>query len=324
MTGRKNPMTSRQNSVDVLMATYNGARFLDQQIRSIQRQSHRNFRLLVRDDGSSDDTPALLREYRGRRPEQIVLIEHLSERLGPAGSFSALLQQSHADYVMFCDQDDVWLPDRIERTLRRMKQIERRHGPRQPILVHTDLVVADESLLTLGDSFWKYQRLDPSGGGTLNRLLVQNVVTGCACMLNRALVHKAVPIPPEARMHDWWVALVAAAFGRVEHLPEATVIYRQHGSNTLGAKRWGAGHVIRRALGFFTANGLAQSLRSTQRQAGAFLDRFGPELPPQQREAVRAYARIGQFGALQRRLLLLRHGIHKSGWIRDLGLFARI
>lgn len=324
MTSRENPMTGGENSVDVLMATYNGARFLDQQIRSIVGQGHRNFRLLVRDDGSSDSTPSLLAGYRRRRPEQIVLVEHPRERLGPAGSFSALLERSEADYVMFCDQDDVWLPERMEKTLRRMKQIERRDGPRQPVLVHTDLVVADESLRTLSDSFWKYQRLDPLGGGTLNRLLVQNVVTGCACMLNRALVRKAVPIPPAARMHDWWVALVAAALGRVEPLREPTVIYRQHASNTLGAKRWGAGHVIRRALDFFAADGLARSLRSTQRQAEAFLDRFGPELPPRQREAVRAYARIDQSGALRRRLVLLRHGIHKSGWLRDLGLFARI
>ncbi len=317
-------MTSRENRVDILMATYNGGRFLDEQIRSILEQTHREFRLLVRDDGSWDTTPSLLAEYAGRRPRQIVLLEQHAKNLGPAGSFSALLQQADADYVMFCDQDDVWLPDKVERILHRMKQIERQEGAEQPTLVHTDLVVADEWLGTLSDSFWKYQRLDPRRGSAFNRLLVQNMVTGCACMLNQALVRKAAPIPPEARMHDWWVALVAAAFGRVECLPEATVIYRQHGSNALGAERWGPSYVIRKALGFFRVPGLAGNLRTTQQQAKAFFRRFGPELPPPRRQALQAYAEIDQFGALRRRLLLLRHGIYKAGWIRNLGLFARI
>ena len=317
-------MTSRENCVDILMATYNGARFLHEQIRSILEQTHQDFRLLVRDDGSTDTTPSLLAEYVASRPGQIILPEQDARNLGPAGSFSALLQQTDANYVMFCDQDDVWLPDKVERILHRMKQIERQEGVERPILLHTDLVVADESLRTLSDSFWRYQRLDPRRGSAFSRLLVQNVVTGCACMLNRALVRKAAPIPPEARMHDWWVALVAAAFGRVECLPEATVIYRQHSSNALGAKRWGPSYVIGKALKFFTVDGLARNLESTQQQAKAFFRRFGPELPPPQRQAVQAYAEIDQFGALRRRLLLLRHGIYKAGWIRNLGLFARI
>ena len=158
----------------------------------------------------------------------------------------------------------------------------------------------------------------------MNRLLVQNVVTGCACMINRALAEKAAPIPPEAVMHDWWVALVAAAFGRVECLDEPTIIYRQHGSNTLGAKRWGPTYIARRTMDCLTGDKLANSLGKTQRQAKAFLDRFGGQLLPAQREVVSAYAEIGRRGMLQRRLLLLRHGIRTMGWIRNLGLLARI
>ncbi len=317
-------MTDRENSVDILMSTYNGARFLDEQIRSVLEQTHRNFRLLVRDDGSSDATRSLLGEAVARWPDRIVLFEDPVGNVGPTGSFSILLEQADADYAMFCDQDDVWLPDKVEKTLRNMKQIERLHGAGRPLLVHTDLTVADESLGTLSDSFWKYRHLDPQRGSALNRLLVQNVVTGCTCMLNRELACKAAPIPPEARMHDWWVALVAAALGRVECLPLSTLIYRQHDANVLGAERWGPRYVMRRAVDCLAGKKLAGSLRNSQRQAEAFLCRFEPELNEPHRAAVRAYARIGKCGALSRRLQLLRHGIRMNDWISNLGLLAGI
>ena len=96
---------------------------------------------------------------------------------------------------MFCDQDDVWLPSRIEKPLERMKKLEDSLGPDTPILVHTDLAVVDEDLRPLGPSFWKYGRIDPRSGDNLGRLLVRNVVTGCATTINRAWRDWPRPFP---------------------------------------------------------------------------------------------------------------------------------
>jgi glycosyltransferase involved in cell wall biosynthesis len=317
-------MTADSPQIDVLLATHNGADFLDDQLGSLLDQSGPPFRLLVRDDASTDATPTLLAQWAPRWPGKIELLDPLGPRLGACGNFAALLAQADADYVMFCDQDDVWLPDKIARTLAKMTEVEREAGPDQPVLVHTDLAVVDDSLRGLGDSYWAYQHLDVRRGTTLNRLLVQNVVTGCAAMANRALVRKAVPIPPQAVLHDWWLALVAAATGRIERLDEPTVSYRQHGANRVGAVRWGPAHLARKLSSLWDRGYMVEFLAAAQQQAQALLDRFGAELPRQQRRAVEAFAGLGQCGFFARRWRLLRYGFYRSGWTRNLALFARI
>jgi hypothetical protein len=136
-------------------------------------------------------------------------------------------------------------------------------------------------------------------------------------------VRKAVPIPSKAVVHDWWLALVAAAFGRLECLPEVTVLYRQHGSNRIGAKRRGMGYVIRQALSMIGSGELAEGLRNAQQQAGVFLERFGSTLRGEPRSTVQAYANPGKCGFLGKRLRLLRYGFYKAGVIRSIGLFGR-
>jgi hypothetical protein len=225
---------------------------------------------------------------------------------------------------MFCDQDDVWLPDKIATTLQPLRDVERKIGADRPVLVHTDLMVVDESLRTLGTSFWKYQHLDPHRGSRFNRLLVQNVVTGCTVMANRALVKLARPIPPDAVMHDWWLALVAAGFGQIKCLDRQTVLYRQHGRNRIGAVRFGLGHVLRKLATFFDRSQLVRGMRETQRQARAFLEQFGVRLSAEKRSAVEAYVRLGECGFVSRRWYLVRYGFYPSGWIRNLSLLARL
>ncbi len=167
-----------------------------------------------------------------------MIIPSEGQNLGACGNFSRLLEQADAPYVMFCDQDDVWLPDKIEITLAAMRELERQHGAETPLLVHTDLMVVDERLNRLGKSLWLFQCTEPQRLTKLNRLLMQNFATGCTVMINRALRDLAVPVPAEALMYDWWLALVATAFGRVAAVEDPTVLYRQHGRNDTGATRW--------------------------------------------------------------------------------------
>ncbi len=317
-------MANGVDSVDVVLAAYNGDRFLDAQIQSVFGQSCPPRRLIVRDDRSTDDTRAVLERCAARYPVQIALLDDGDGHLGSCRSFGRLLEHADADYVMLCDQDDVWLPDKIAATLQRMRQVERDAGRDCPILVHTDLVVVDASLKPICNSFWTYEKLDPVQDKRLNRLLVQNVVTGCTLMANRSLLRAALPVPAEAVIHDWWLALVAAAVGRLEYLPQPTVLYRQHNRNQVGARGLNVRYAASEALRCFAQGGFRDRLRSSQRQAQALLDRFSAELAPEQRDLVAAFAHLGECGFLHRRTTLIRRGFLRRGWLRNLGLFVGI
>jgi glycosyltransferase involved in cell wall biosynthesis len=310
--------------IDILLATCNGARYLAEQLDSLFAQSYQDWRLLVRDDVSDDATPAILDDYLNRYPDRISMVPHGGQRLGPAGNFAVLLGESSASRVMFCDQDDVWLPDKIETTLAAMTELERRHGADLPLLVHTDLRVVAEDLTPLGESFWCFQGSDPTRLTTLNRVLLQNYATGCTVMINRPLVDLALPVPAEARMHDWWLALVALVFGRVAAVSRPTVLYRQHGSNDTGAARWS---FCAEVLGFFNRERRRRAVErrnlifaSLETQAAAFLTRYQELLGPESREILRLFATLRSRNFFMRRYLSLRHGFIYSNRLMTLGM----
>jgi glycosyltransferase involved in cell wall biosynthesis len=310
--------------VEILLATYQGARFLEEQLDSVLAQTHPHWTLVARDDGSSDETSAILQRYAARDPGRIRVLSTEGRRLGAMGNFSALLDASTAQHVMFCDQDDVWLPEKIALTLARMQAAEAAHGASRPVLVHTDLRVVDEALLPIADSMWRFQQTDPARLATLPRALLQNFVTGCTAMVNRPLLAEALPIPREARMHDWWLALVALKFGVVESVPTATILYRQHGKNERGAKAFNPVHaaleVIDREKWRATSEARWAEFRRQEAQATAFLERFGDRLPPGARETLLAFSGLSRQGALARRASIVRHGFFYSSPITTLGM----
>jgi glycosyltransferase involved in cell wall biosynthesis len=311
--------------VDIVIATYNGAGHLHAQLESILAQTHPSWRVVARDDGSTDGTADLLASWHHRFPDRFTIVADSSSNLGAAQNFSILLAHTTAPYVALCDQDDVWLPNKLELTLTQMRSDEGLYGHSTPLLVHTDLEVVDTNLTSIAPSLWALQYLDPTTDDDLARLLVQNVVTGCTAILNRALVLKAAPIPAAVIMHDWWISLTAATFGRISHLNEPTVRYRQHHSNDIGAKVWGPAFVVRYVRSMFgRENKLAAALRSTQSQAAAFLDRFNAELTPAQRLTISAYASLASQPPIARRISLVRHGFLKTGTVRNIGLFLNI
>lgn len=230
--------------VQILLAAYNGAAYLAEQIESIRRQSYPDWRLLIRDDGSTDQTVDIVRDFAARDP-RIELLADDRGRLGVLGNFAALAEaalERPACYVAFADQDDVWHPQKLDWQLACLAAAERDSPPDTPIAVHSDLAVVDAQLRPIHPSFLRYQGLWHETDRPLRTLVVQNFVTGCTLLFNRPLLELAVPIPPQALVHDWWLALCAAAAGRLEFLPQATVQYRQHAGNTIGAKRWWSPH----------------------------------------------------------------------------------
>ena len=156
--------------------------------------------------------------------------------LGASLNFGQLLEYTNTEYIMFSDQDDVWLPNKIELTLNVMKAAEQIY-PNKPVLVHTDLKVVDSELNIISDSMWSYQKLFPEIGDDLSKIMAQNVVTGCTMMINRKARDASIPIPAEAIMYDWWLALNTAEFGKIAYLSIPSILYRQHSGNKIGAKR---------------------------------------------------------------------------------------
>jgi len=300
-------------SIDILLATYNGGPYLGELLRSLKAQTYGNWTLLVRDDGSDDNTIEVLKDSADKR---VRLIRDEKKRLGPRGSFAELLKYSTADYVMFCDQDDVWLPEKIEVTLRRMREAEARHGD-IPVLVHTDMVVTDRDLRVLSGSFWSYQHLDP-GAVSFNHLLILNVATGCTMMMNGRL-KELISIPDTALIHDWWVALVASAFGRIERVDAATILYRQHGGNTTGAVRYSMGYFLRRIK---SLDKTADLLKGAVRQGGSFVSAYGDRLQEKDRLIIHDFSNLLRMNRIKRARTLLKHRFSCSGFLRNLGMLT--
>ncbi len=297
------------SQITVLLATYNGSKYVRQMIDSVLAQDFEDFHLVLSDDSSKDETPQILDEYAAMHPGKVTHYRS-GQRFGNAQNhFMHLLEKFHdTPYIMFCDQDDYWHPDNISKTLQKMQETEK---PDLPVLVHTDLRVVDGVLQEMDPSFIHFSKLQGERL-QLNQLLVQNVVTGCTVMMNRALAELACSHMPEGPilMHDWWLALIAAAMGAAAYLPEATIDYRQHGNNTVGAKNTRSASYIFKKI---KNDGVKTAMAQTFAQAKIFDDCFGPMLDDQTRATVRAYAAMTDQNGFLRRINYIKYGFWKCG-----------
>jgi glycosyltransferase involved in cell wall biosynthesis len=303
---------AHEAQVQIVMAVYNGAAFLAEQLESLRRQSFEAWELLVSDDASTDESLSILLDYERRDPRIHVVLK--DEHYGSAKHhFMALLRLAHAPYVMCADQDDVWDDDKVELTLRAM-QLEEAKAPELPVLLCTDLRVVDEQLEELSPSFLAYSGLDASKLD-LGYFLSSCVVTGCTMMLNApALTLCQVDVNDDAMvMHDWWASLVVAAFGKVVHLDQATISYRQHGHNSLGAERF----TIISALASLEEK--REVARQSLEQAAEFSRVFGPRLSDGQRRQLLHFLAIAQDRPLQRLADLSTSDAWRKGMLRRAG-----
>ena len=311
----------------IVLSVYNGSRFVSEQIQSIQDQTFRDWRLWIRDDGSTDRTFSVLEEITAS-DSRIFLHSPDGRQLGVSGGFSWLLERlpDDARHVFCCDADDVWLPKKIEQSRTALLTAEAMGSG--PILVHTDLWVTDSKLRTIDQSLWHYLKISPEPV-TLQRLLVENVATGPTILMNRDLLEKACPIPDNVPHHDWWITLVAAAFGRVVALPEATVVYRRHSGNHTGEytkMTGGIRHWVRKVVGAPGRTGeLRRWLTASARQAEIFLNRFEDELPQEAQVMLQQCSEIPRLGLFKRKLRVLRlRALPGHGMARKLGLLLRV
>jgi glycosyltransferase involved in cell wall biosynthesis len=312
---------------EILLSTYNGAPFLQELLCSLDAQTDQGWTLLVRDDGSADGTVSILNNWGKECPDKIRWLHDGLGRLGAVGSFAALLAASEADYFLLCDQDDFWVPEKIARLKKKIRAAEREFECSTPILVHTDMIVVDRDLRSIAKSFWAYERLAlPSLEAPWKILALQNVVTGCAMIGNASLRDAAVPLPPEAVVHDWWLALTAACLGKIIRDPEPSVLYRQHGENSLGAVSWAArsafAWLLTEPLGL--VNQARVSIRRSRSQAHLFAQRYEQRLNPDVHSFLLEYGELGGRNVFRRKTFPIRHGAWFGDAIRNLGLLALI
>lgn len=313
-TGPEESGRGRMHSTDkiaILMATYNGEKYICQQIDSILSQTCKDWELYIHDDGSTDNTIAAVESYVEKYPDKIHLIDGKSTG-GAKYNFFYLFGQVEAPYYMTCDQDDVWLDKKIELTYDKMLTIENKADV--PCLVYTELRVVDSELNIIADTMSGYQSLD-CHKRTINQFILQNSVTGCTMMINRALRDKMLHITDidNTIMHDWWAALVAAQFGKTAFIDEPTILYRQHGDNSLGALGINKlSYIVRRV---WQKKQIQESMRLGRLQAREFAKTYNL---PADSLAVR-YAALEGKSRLVRQRFYKENDMYKTGTMRRLG-----
>ncbi len=299
----------------ILLSTYNGGEFLSEQLDSILDQSVKDIVIVVRDDGSSDETMAILARYEKNYLERFCLLPSDDQNLGAKGSFACLMQYVLENkqalgldraYMMFADQDDIWVPQKVEYEFQRLLQIERRESSLVPALVHSDLEVIDRHGKCIAESFIAYQGLKIDRGNLVN-LALSNLVTGCTAVINEELANKALPMPTDAIMHDWWLAVTAAAFGAREFIDQPLVRYRQHDANAIGAQQFKPAQTVAGGLwAKIKAYEVNPHLSDVAVQARAIRAVYGGALSTRQRMGLLLAGFLGlRFGLLQNLLFRL-------------------
>ena len=303
------------SKVLILLSTFNGEKYLKEQLLSLMQQSYKNIMILARDDCSSDGTLDILKTYN------IDLID-TKKNLGVKGSFQKLLSygvlNSDAEYFMFCDQDDIWKSDKVEKTLSKIKKMKQQFG-NIPLLVHTDLEVVDEQLNTINSSFMDFQKIDPTKN-KFHNLLMQNTVTGCTVMINRELAQICLPIPDKSIMHDWWIALIASKFGNIGYVNDQTIKYRQHDKNTIGAKGFSYWEIIKKGFNIFYKINIDINII----QAKFFLKNLENQLNAESIKMLQEFTSLDKKSWWQKRVVLWKYRLLKQGFIRNVGLFLKI
>ena len=230
-------MTHANENLAIIMATYNGAKYLKEQIDSVLGQTYDNFILYIRDDGSTDDTKNIISEYVSKYPNKIIEIKDNKNLKGPRSNFLFALEYVYNlkkhNLFMFCDQDDIWFKEKIEVTL---NEYEKSEDKNKPILIFTDAYVTDKNLNIISKSFIKYSNLRRDYT-KFNNYLIQNNALGCTIFINKNLVDLIKFDIKNIFMHDWYFTLIASSLGQVIFINKPTMYYRQHGNNVYGAKK---------------------------------------------------------------------------------------
>ncbi|ARS98988.1 glycosyltransferase family 2 protein [Klebsiella pneumoniae] len=309
--------------VDVILASYNGDKYIAEQIRSIlsnfDKLAGYDCRLLISDDSSNDNTIEVINTFV-ENDERITIV-NMQKKGGVKENFYHLIVKTDADYVFFSDQDDFWLPDKMRIFLERFKILENDHTAdvKKPILIHSDLCVADNVLSPVHRSMFSYQKLNKNP--TFAELLVSNSVTGCVMACNKSLIEIAKKNNlTNAIMHDWYIGLLASCYGQIDFIDKPMILYRQHDNNQVGAKEFTLNALLSVENVISILRKAKQSVRKTKEQAELFLFN-NSSIMTNERKILESYISSFNKTYLARAKLFFTGGIRKNGFLRNLMFF---
>ena len=230
-------MNETVKEVAILLATYNGEKYVAEQLQSLKDQSFQNFVCYIHDDNSTDNTVFIVKEFENKYPGQFKLVRYEGGH-GAVGNFMSLARyvrnNTKEPYIMFCDQDDYWYPTKIEKQIKYLKKMDH---PDVPHLVYCDQEIVDGELDTIAPSGMDYSKRKAGVDDSFKELVFENCAAGCTMAINRPELEIAIDnvVEENVIMHDWWFMLIARCFGDIGYINESLMKYRQHGTNTLGA-----------------------------------------------------------------------------------------
>lgn len=309
--------------IHIIMCTYNGEKYIKDQLQSIADNTVTEWKLYTSDDKSMDNTKMILQEFANNNPGKVEVIVH-EEKNGAPLHFLEMIQKvlekmQGDDVIMLCDQDDVWFRDKIELTLEHMKKLRERYTDQIPLLVCSDVEVVDENMKQISPSFrnmnhYSIKNLD------FPHLIMENKVQGCTCMINMSLASKIRELPKNISMHDSWLGLIACVMGKIDYIETPTMAYRQHASNVKGTMNYWQ-------MIFLQLQNLSEQKYIVYREAlqiKEFLRIYDMELDDYTKQVAKAFASLEQQGFWTRRKNIMKYHMWKTGIIRNIGLLVLI
>lgn len=307
----------------IIMCTYNGEKYIEEQLESIAQNTVKDWKLFIQDDCSTDTTVEKIKEFQNRYPQQVCV--SINEKAqGAIRNFLSLAywvgcQMNENDYLMFCDQDDVWNSKKIELTLQRMQKLVSNYGNEIPLLVCSDVEVVDESLNVIAKSFRKSNHYKITNMD-FSHLIMENKVQGCTMMINKVIASKLEQLPKCACMHDGWVGLIAASMGKIAYIDQPTMKYRQHSRNVMGSIDFWAD--MRGKLGNLSAQ--KNIVYDTIPQVKEFLEIYEKEMDEKSTLTARKFCLLPEKRFWVRRYYIIKYHMWKSGILRNMGLLLLI
>ncbi|MBC7389199.1 MAG: glycosyltransferase family 2 protein [Opitutaceae bacterium] len=306
-----------QELISIALACYNGEKFLAEQLNSIFNQTYKNLEVIASVDLSTDSTIEILENYSKLYNLKIV---HNHAEKGVLSNFQNALIHTSGKYIAFADQDDVWFPDKIEKSLELIVNIEKSVANPIPILVFSDLKVVDQQLNVLHDSYLISKGLNPDNI-LLQQLMIENVATGCTILINNHLKDLVKNFPKGIAMHDVFMAMTASAFGRIGYLPTPTLYYRQHGSNVVGLSEKSFNSSLSTTLRHFIKN--EDFLEREILQASAFYKNYQTKLRKDQKELMEAFLKIKSKNFIKRLCFFIAHKFIKGTGLKTLNFWLK-
>ncbi len=298
--------------IDILMATYNGEDYIKEQINSILDQSFQEFRLIICDDQSDDKTFEILKEYKKNYPKKIYLYKNIVRQGSAKKNFISMFKYIESDYIMFADQDDVWLKDKIKNSYELIIAKECILIKKSPIIIHTNLKIVNQDKLVISESFYQHQNISASKNNFKN-ILIQNIFVGCTIMINKEMANLVKGVCDDSRiiMHDWIIGILGVGCGHAYYIDTPQILYRQHNNNSVGASN---PYKLKK---LFNLKKQYNNIRNTFFQAEYVKEKFGDIFNKQDKKILNIYSNFCYNSRWKKMHSTLKYKLYKQGFIRS-------